>query len=63
MAQHETAGEFMGLMFMSRDMAHREHLKTRSYAVHKALGKFYPDIIDLSRGLRQVAFNPFAQCH
>ena len=48
MAQHETAGEFMGLMFMSRDMAHREHLKTRSYATHKALGKFYPDIVDLA---------------
>jgi len=48
MAQHETAGEFMGLLFMSRDMAHREHLKTRSYAVHKALGKFYPDVVDLA---------------
>lgn len=48
MSQHETAGEFMGLLFMSRDVAHREHLKTKSYAVHKALGKFYPDIIDLA---------------
>ena len=48
MAQHEAAGEMMGLLFMSRDVAHREHLKTRSYAAHKALGKFYDEIIDLA---------------
>lgn len=46
MAKHETAGEFMGLLFMSRDVAHREHLKTRSYAAHKALGKFYESIVE-----------------
>lgn len=48
MAEHETAGEFMGLMFISRDLAHREHLKTRSYAAHQALGTFYDSIIDLA---------------
>lgn len=48
MAQHETASEMMGLLFMSRDVAHREHLKTRSYAQHKALGHFYDKIIDLA---------------
>lgn len=48
MAEHEMAGEFMGLMFISRDLAHREHLKTRSYAAHKALGKFYDEIVDLA---------------
>lgn len=48
MAKHDTAGEFMGLLFMSRDVAHREHLKTRSYAMHKALGKFYEEVIELA---------------
>jgi hypothetical protein len=31
---------------LARDLAHREHLKTKSYAQHKALGKFYNDIVD-----------------
>lgn len=48
MAKHETAGEFMGLLFLSRDVAHREHLKTKSYAAHKALQKFYEGVIDLA---------------
>lgn len=42
------AGEFVGLLFMSRDVAHREHLKTRSYAAHMALGDFYKEVIDLA---------------
>lgn len=48
MSQHEAAGEMMGLLFMSRDVAHREHLKTRSYAAHQALGTFYDEVIDLA---------------
>lgn len=36
----------MSLLFLARDLAHREHLKTKSYAQHKALGKFYNDIIE-----------------
>ena len=36
----------MSLLFLARDLAHREHLKTKSYAQHKALGNFYSDIID-----------------
>jgi hypothetical protein len=46
MAKHETANEFMGVMFLSRDVAHREHLKTKSYAAHKALQKFYEGIVE-----------------
>lgn len=42
----EGADEFMGLLFMSRDVAHREHLKTRSYAAHKALQEFYEGVIE-----------------
>jgi hypothetical protein len=46
--KHETAGEFMGLLFLSRDIAHREHLKTKSYAAHVALEAFYDGVIDLA---------------
>ena len=36
----------MSLLFLARDLAHREHLKTKSYAQHKALGNFYNGIIE-----------------
>ena len=36
----------MSLLFLARDLAHREHLKTKSYAQHKALGNFYKGIIE-----------------
>ena len=40
--------KFIGQLFLSRDVAHSVHLNTRSYAKHKALGKFYEEIIDLA---------------
>ena len=33
-------------LFLARELAHREHLRTRSYSQHMALGGFYDDIID-----------------
>ena len=38
--------QVLGIMFLSRDMAHRAHWKTRSYAQHVALGEFYNKIVD-----------------
>lgn len=38
--------QFMSRTFAARNIAHREHLKTDSYARHEALGAFYTDIID-----------------
>lgn len=41
--------EFASLLFFSRDYAHRAHLRTTSFAQHKALDDFYtglPDLID-----------------
>jgi hypothetical protein len=40
--------EFIGCMFLARDVAHSVHLNTRSYAKHKALNKFYDGIVDLA---------------
>tara|TARA_R110000868_G_scaffold181339_4_gene422292 strand:+ start:1552 stop:1914 length:363 start_codon:yes stop_codon:yes gene_type:complete len=40
--------EFIGHLFLARDVAHSAHLNTRSYAKHKALGKFYDSVIDLA---------------
>ena len=41
-------------MFLSRDVAHREHLKTSSYAQHMALGDFYDGVIDLADSLAET---------
>ena len=40
--------EFMGELFLARDVAHSVHLNTRSYSKHKALGHFYEDLIELA---------------
>jgi len=40
--------DFVGMMFLARDVAHSVHLNTRSYSKHKALRKFYDEVIDLA---------------
>ena len=40
--------EFIGMLFLARDVAHSVHLNTRSYAKHMALGSFYEEIIELA---------------
>jgi DNA-binding ferritin-like protein len=34
------------MLFLARDVTHSVHLNTRSYSKHKALQKFYENIID-----------------
>jgi hypothetical protein len=36
----------ISLLFLARDLAHREHLKTKSFAQHMALGSFYLEIVE-----------------
>jgi DNA-binding ferritin-like protein len=40
--------DFVGILFLARDVTHSVHLNTRSYSKHKALQKFYENIIDLA---------------
>lgn len=45
------AAEMIAIMFLGRELAHREHLKVTgpgSYAKHKALNEFYEGIVDLA---------------
>ena len=44
----KNAADFVGMMFLARDVTHSVHLNTRSYAKHKALQKFYEGIVDLA---------------
>jgi hypothetical protein len=39
-------GQLIATLFLSRDVAHREHLKTKSFSQHMALGSFYVDIVE-----------------
>lgn len=47
-------GDLIGLLFLSRDVAHSVHLSTRSYAKHMALQSFYGEIIGLADGLAEA---------
>lgn len=40
--------EFIGCLFLARDVAHSVHLNTRSFAKHSALNGFYDGLIDLA---------------
>ena len=46
--------EIIGLLFHARTVAHIEHLKTKSYAQHKALGHFYDEVIELADDLAEA---------
>ena len=50
MASHEkNAALFVGTMFHSATITHLQHLATKSYAQHQALGAYYdaiPDLVD-----------------
>lgn len=47
--------KIIGLLFMSRTMAHKAHLKTGSFAAHNALGGFYDAMVGLTDSLAEVA--------
>lgn len=42
------SADFVGTLFLARDVAHSVHLNTRSFAKHAALNTFYDEIVDLA---------------
>lgn len=55
------AGKLVGILFLARDMAHRAHLATTSYAQHMALGDFYDSIVDLADDFIECYQGEFGQ--
>jgi hypothetical protein len=49
-----SCADFIGQLFLARDVTHSVHLNTRSYAKHKALGKFYEDVIGMADDLAEA---------
>lgn len=50
-------GQFIGMLFLARDVAHLEHLRVSgpgSFAAHMALGEFYESIIGLADKLTEA---------
>ena len=43
-----SCADFIGTLFLARDVAHSTHLNTRSFAKHSALTTFYDEIIALA---------------
>jgi Family of unknown function (DUF5856) len=43
-----SCADFIGTLFLARDVTHSVHLNTRSYAKHVALNEFYDNIVDLA---------------
>ena len=48
------ACDFVGLLFLARDVAHSVHLNTRSFSKHMALNTFYDEIVGLADKLTEA---------
>jgi hypothetical protein len=46
--------EFIGCLFLARDVTHSVHLNTRSYAKHVALQAFYEEIVELADSVAEA---------
>ena len=43
-----SCADFIGTLFLARDVAHSVHLNTRSFAKHSALNEFYDNVVELA---------------
>ena len=43
-----SCADFVGTLFLARDVTHSVHLNTRSFSKHMALNEFYDAIVDLA---------------
>jgi hypothetical protein len=49
-----SCADFVGALFLARDVAHSVHLNTRSFSKHSALNEFYDSIIGLADKFAEV---------
>lgn len=47
-------GELIATLFLSREIAHRAHLKTTSFAEHKTLNEFYDSVIEVADSITEA---------
>lgn len=46
--------DLIAIIFLSRDVAHKAHLNTQSYAQHMALGDFYDGVVGFADRLGEA---------
>lgn len=49
-----SCADFVGTLFLARDVAHSVHLNTRSFSKHMALNEFYDNIVELADKFAEV---------
>ena len=50
----EKPADFIGYLFLARDVTHSVHLNTRSFSKHMALNTFYNEIVGLADSLAEA---------
>jgi hypothetical protein len=53
--------KFIGMLFQSRDMMHLMHLKTESFAEHKALNAYYDGILEFTDSFTESYFGYYGR--
>ena len=53
--------KFIGMLFQSRDIMHLMHLKTESFAEHKALNAYYDGILELTDSFTESYFGYYGR--
>lgn len=51
---NQTVGRLIAVMFLSREVVHREHLRTKSFSQHMALNTFYEEIVGLADSIAEA---------
>lgn len=47
-------GRLIALLFLGREIAHREHLRTKSFSQHMALNTFYDEVIGIADSIAEA---------
>jgi hypothetical protein len=47
-------GRLIAVLFLSREIAHREHLRTKSFSQHMALNTFYDEVIGIADSIAEA---------
>jgi hypothetical protein len=47
-------GRLIEVLFLSREIAHREHLRTKSFSQHMALNTFYDEVIGIADSIAEA---------
>ena len=47
-------GQLIAMLFLGREIAHREHLRTKSFSQHMALSTFYNEVVEIADSIAEA---------